>query len=311
MQRYIVRRLLWLVVVLLAISLITFVLMHAVPGGPWDKELRFTKDPELVKTLDQKYGLDKPVWEQYGMFLWNALQGDLGVSYTYGDRGVTEIILSGLPATLTLAAVAFAIALVVGILLGVVAALRKNTWIDYASVFMATLLVSTPGFVIGIILMIVFGVTLKLLPVAGWGAPDNVILPALALSAFPTALIARITRASMLDALQQDYVRTARAKGLPERVVLFRHVLRNAMIPILTISGPEWAFLISGSVIIETLFAVPGIGRLFVLGVFQRDYGLIMGGTLFYAFAIAVMNLVVDILYSIVDPRIRLEQKAS
>ena len=311
MQRYIVRRLLWLVVVLLAISLITFVLMHAVPGGPWDKELRFTKDPELVKTLDEKYGLDKPVWEQYGMFLWNALQGDLGVSYTYGDRGVTEIILSGLPATLTLAAVAFAIALVVGILLGVVAALRKNTWIDYASVFMATLLVSTPGFVIGIILMIVFGVTLKLLPVAGWGAPDNVILPALALSAFPTALIARITRASMLDALQQDYVRTARAKGLPERVVLFRHVLRNAMIPILTISGPEWAFLISGSVIIETLFAVPGIGRLFVLGVFQRDYGLIMGGTLFYAFAIAVMNLVVDILYSIVDPRIRLEQKAS
>lgn len=308
MQRYIIHRLFWLVLILLAISLVTFVLMHAVPGGPWDQDKPLSHlDPQLVEGLNRKYGLDKPPWEQYGIFLWNALHGDLGVSYTYGDRGVTEIILDGLPATLTLAAVAFTIAVVLGILLGLVAALRQNTWIDYVCVFVATLLVSTPGFVIGIILMIIFGVTLNLLPVAGWEAPDNVILPALALSAFPTALIARITRASMLDVLQQDYVRTARAKGLPERTILFRHALRNAMIPIITISGPEWAFLISGSVIIETLFAVPGIGRLFVLGVFRRDYGLIMGGTLFYTFAIVITNLVVDILYAVVDPRIRIE----
>jgi len=312
MQGYIIRRLAWLIVVLLAISVITFGLMHAVPGGPWDQEKPLSRlDPELVDGLNQKYGLDEPLWEQYGTFLWNTLHGDLGLSYTYGDRGVTDIILDGLPATLTLAAVAFAIATVVGVLLGTLAALRQNTWIDYACTLLATLLVSTPGFVIGIILMIIFGVTFDLLPVAGWGSPSNVILPALALSAFPTALIARITRASMLDSLRQDYVRTARAKGLPERIVIFRHVLRNAMIPILTISGPEWAFLISGSVIIETLFAVPGIGRLFILGVFERDYGLIMGGTLFYAFAIAMTNLVVDILYAVVDPRIRLEQKTS
>ena len=310
MQRYIVRRLLWLIVVLLVISLITFLLMHAIPGGPWDQDLLSHLDPDLVESLNQQYGLDKPIWEQYLLYLWNALQGDLGISYTYGD-GVTGIILNGLPATLTLAAAAFAIALVVGIPLGMIAALRRNSWIDYSLVFLSTLLVSTPGFVIGIILMIVFGVALNLLPVAGWGSVENIILPALALSAFPIALIARITRASMLDALQQDYVRTARAKGLPERTIIFRHVLRNALIPILTISGPEWAFLISGSVIIETLFAVPGIGRLFVLGVFERDYGLIMGATLFYAFAIVMINLVVDILYAFIDPRIRLEQKVS
>ncbi len=286
--------------------------MHAVPGGPWDQGKPLSHlDPELVQRLNQKYGLDKPLWEQYGVFLWNALHGDLGLSYTYGDRTVTGIILSGLPATLTLAAGAFAIAMVLGIFLGMVAAVRRNTWIDYASVFITTSLVSTPGFVIGIILTIVFGVTLNLLPVAGWGSPSNIILPTLALSTFPTALIARVTRASMLDALQQDYVRTARAKGLPEKTILFRHVLRNAMIPILTISGPELAFLVSGSVIIETLFAVPGIGRLFVIGVSQRDYGLIMGATLFYAFVIAMANLVVDILYAFVDPRIRLEQKTS
>ena len=310
MQRYIIRRLLWLVVVLLAISMITFGIMHAVPGGPWDQDKPLSHlDPELVAELNEEYGLDKPVWVQYGTYLWNALHGDLGVSYTYGDRGVTEIILDGLPATLTLAIVAFIIALALGMSLGGVAALRKNSWVDYTSVFVATALVSTPGFVVGIILMIIFGVAYNLLPVAGWGAPNNVILPALALSAFPTALIARITRASLLDVLQQDYVRTARAKGLPERIVFFRHVLRNAMIPILTVSGAEWAFLVSGSVVIETIFAIPGIGRLFVLGVFQRDYGLIMGGTLFYAFAITITNLMVDILYTIVDPRIRLERK--
>lgn len=312
MQGYIIRRLLWLVVVLLAISVITFALMHAVPGGPWDQNKPLSSlDPDLVAQLNQKYGLDQPLWEQYGTFLWNAVHGDLGLSYKYGDRGVTEIIMDGLPATLTLAVIAFAIALFFGILLGIVAALRQNTWVDYACVLLATLLVSTPGFVIGIILMIIFGVTFHLLPVAGWGSPQNVILPAIALAAFPTALIARITRASMLDALRQDYVRTARAKGLPERTVISRHVLRNAMIPILTISGPEWAFLISGSVIIETLFAVPGIGRLFVLGVFDKDYGLIMGSTLFYAFSIATTNLVIDLLYAVIDPRIRLEKKAS
>ena len=280
MLGFVARRFAWLIGILLVLSLVTFALMHALPGGPWDRDKPLSHlDPELVENLNQEYGLDKPVWEQYGTFLWNALHGDLGLSYKYGDRGVTEIIMSGFPATFTLAVVAFVIAIFIGISLGMVSAMRHNTAVDYLSVFLATIFVSTPGFIIGLILMIVFGVTLDLLPVAGWGSPAHIILPALALSSFPTALIARVTRASVLDVLQQDYVRTARAKGLPERVVMFRHVLRNAMIPILTISGPEWAFLISGSVIIETVFAVPGIGRLFVIGVFERDYGLIMGGS--------------------------------
>ena len=258
MQRYIIRRLFWLVVVLFAISLITFALMHSIPGGPWDIDRPLSHlDPELVESLNSKFGLDRPWWEQYGSFLWNALQGDLGVSYTDG-RTIMGIILQGLPATLILAVVAFAIAMVAGITLGMVAALRRNSWLDYLFSFISVALVSTPGFVIGIILMLVFGVTFNLLPVAGWGSPDKIILPALALAAFPTALIARITRASMLDALQQDYVRTAKAKGLPYKLILIRHVLRNAMIPILTISGPELAFLVSGSVIVETLFAISG-----------------------------------------------------
>jgi oligopeptide transport system permease protein len=311
MQRYIIRRILWLAVVLIAISLITFALMHAIPGGPWDIDRPLSHlDPGLVESLNQKFGLNGPLWEQYGRFLWNAFHGDLGSSYTTGDT-VTGILLQGLPATLTLAAVAFVIAIVAGIALGMVAALRRNSWLDYLFSFISVLLVSTPGFVIGIILMLIFGVSVKLLPVAGWGSPDNIILPALALSAFPTALIARITRASVLDALQQDYVRTAKAKGLPYKMILLRHVLKNAMIPVLTISGPELAFLVSGSVIVEKMFAVPGVGRFFVDAIFERDYGLIMGTTLFFAFAIVIANLVVDILYVVVDPRIRLDEKTS
>ncbi|MFC1951111.1 ABC transporter permease [Chloroflexota bacterium] len=311
MQRYIIRRLFWLVVVLLAISLITFALMHTIPGGPWDIDRPLSHlDPQLVDSLNSKFGLDRPWWEQYGSFLWNALQGDLGVSYTSGDT-ITGIILRSMPATLILAAVAFAIAMVAGIALGMVAALRRNSWLDYLFSFISVALVSTPGFVIGIILMLIFGVSFNLLPVAGWGSPEDIILPALALAAFPAALIARITRASVLDALQQDYVRTAKSKGLSYKTILIRHVLRNAMIPILTISGPELAFLVSGSVIVETLFAIPGIGGHFVDAIFERDYGLIMGTTLFFAFAIVIANLLVDILYVVVDPRIRLEEKAS
>jgi len=312
MLRYMTHRLLGTAIVLLGISAITFTLMHAIPGGPWDREgLTAAKDPAIVTDISEHYGLDKPLWEQYGQLLWNLLHGDLGISYVYGDRGVTAIILDGLPATLTLAAIALGLALIVGISLGTLSALKQNTWIDHLGTILSTSLVSVPGFVVGIALMLIFAVSFDLLPAAGWGSPQHVVLPALALAAFPTALIARVTRASVLDTLHQDHVRTARAKGLSERAILFQHVLRNALIPILTITGPEWAFLVSGSIIIETLFAVPGIGRLFVDGVFDRDYGLIMGGTMFYAFAITTTNLIVDILYAIVDPRIRYAQETS
>ena len=303
MSKYIVRRVLWLLLVLFVVSFITFTLMHLVPGGPWDKEKQLA--PQVIENLNKKYGLDKPFLVQFGNYILGVLQGDLGVSYMYQDRGVTSILMQGLPKTAILGVIAFLLAIFIGIPFGMAAALRQNSIIDYSSVLFSTIFASIPAFVLGILLMIVFSVYLHWLPTGGWGHIGNVVMPAVALAAIPAAYISRITRASMLEVVRQDYVRTARAKGIKERTVLLRHILRNALIPVLTITGPELAALISGSFIIESIFSIPGIGRLFVQGVFQRDYGLIMGTILFYAFAIAIVNLVVDILYAAVDPRIR------
>ena len=305
MAKFIIHRLFWLIVVLLAVSFVTFSLMHLVPGGPWDEEK--TLAPEVVEALNAKYGLDKPFFVQFGDFLLGLLRGDLGVSYSYQDRGVTEILLQGLPKTAILGVTAFVLAILIGIPLGMAAALKQNSPIDYLSVLFSTIFASIPGFVLGIFLIILFSVTLHWLPTGSWGSAKQVIMPSFALAALPAAYIARITRASTLDVMRQDYVRTAYAKGLFERVILLRHILRNALIPVVTTAGPELAFLISGSFIIENLFSIPGIGRLFVLGVFARDYGLIMGSILFYAFAVATINLVVDISYAVIDPRIRYE----
>ena len=195
--------------------------------------------------------------------------------------------------------------MIVGIALGMAAALRQNTWIDYVCVMFSTIFASVPGFVLGILLMIVFSVVLHWFPTGGWGSPSQIVMPAIALAALPAAFIARITRASTLETMRQDYVRTARSKGLLERVVLIRHILRNSLIPVVTVAGPQFAALVTGSVIVETIFSIPGIGRLFVQAVFARDYGLIMGTVLFYSFVISVANLVVDILYGVIDPRIR------
>jgi len=301
--KYSLNRLFWIVLVLIAVAFITFSLMHLVPGGPWDREKELA--PQVIENLNKKYGLDQPYFVQFGRYMWNVLQGDLGVSYTYQDRGVTEILMDGLPKTATLGGVAFLIAILIGVPLGMAAALKQNSIIDYAAVFLSTLFASIPGFVLGIFLVLIFSVSLHLLPTGGWGTIDHVIMPAFALAALPAAYIARVTRASMLDVLRQDYIRTARAKGLAEYVVLVRHTFRNALIPVMTVLGPELAFLITGSVVIESVFSIPGTGRLFVQGVAQRDYGLIMGTTLFYAFVIAFANYVVDILYGVVDPRIR------
>jgi len=303
MLRYIIRRLLWTALGLFVVAFITFSLMHLVPGGPWDRQK--TLAPQVIENLNKKYGLDKPFLVQFGSYVWNTLHGDLGVSYVYQDRGVTEILMQGLPITATLGITAFILALLLGLPLGMAAALRQNSPVDYISVVFATIFASVPGFVLGIFFIIIFAVKLHWVPTGGWGTVRQVILPAFALAALPAAYIARISRASMLDVVRQDYVRTARAKGLAERVVLMRHILRNALIPVVTIAGPEFAGLITGSFIIENLFSIPGIGRLFVNGVFQRDYGLIMGTVLLYAFAVAIVNLVVDVLYGAIDPRIR------
>lgn len=304
MTLYIVRRVLWFVPVLLAVSLITFALMHMVPGGPWDGDGR-TLAPSVIENLNRRYGLDLPYWQQYLKFLGGAIQGDLGVSFVRRDTEVTTILLQGLPVTAAVGGTALAIALVAGITLGVLAALKQNSWIDYLSVAVGTLGASVPNFVLGIILVFVLALGLRLLPTSGWGRPEHLILPALTLAALPTAFIARVTRSSMLDVIHQDYVRTARSKGLAERAVVLRHMLRNALIPILTVAGPIAANLVTGSFIVENLFSVPGVGRLFVVAVSARDYGLIMGATLFFAVAISVANLIVDVLYAAVDPRIR------
>jgi oligopeptide transport system permease protein len=305
MGKYIIRRILWMALVLFAVAFITFSLMHLVPGGPWDKEKALA--PQVVENLNKKYGLDKPFIVQFGNYIWNAVRGDLGVSYTYQDRNVTDIIMQGFPITATLGIISFFMAILIGIPLGVSAALKQNSIIDYFSVVFATIFASIPGFVLGLLLMIIFSVWLHWLPTGGWGSIQQMLMPAFALAALPAAYIARISRASMLDVVRQDYIRTARSKGLAERIVLTRHTMRNAMIPVITVAGPELAALVTGSFIIESVFSIPGIGRLFVQGVFQRDYGLIMGTVLFYAFMVAVVNLIVDILYAVIDPRIRYE----
>jgi len=303
MTSYLIRRLLWLVPVLLFVAAITFVLMHSVPGGPWDRDKPLP--PAAVEQLNRKYGLDQPLWEQFGRYLLGLLQGDLGVSYRQSDRPVAEVISGGIKVSATLGGLAMLLSAAVGVPLGVVAALRRNRALDYLSVSLATLGASTPNFVLGIVLIVIFASTLHLLPTIGWGSWKQAIMPVLALSALPTAFLARITRASTLEVLQQDYVRTAWAKGLSVRAVVLRHVARNALIPVLTLAGPLAAALVTGSFIIESQFAIPGVGRAFVTAIFGRDYGVIMGVTLFYALVVATANLAVDLAYAAADPRIR------
>lgn len=305
MTAYIVRRVLWLIPVLLVVSAITFTLMHMAPGGPWAREKRLPAS--AVAALNRAYNLDKPVWEQYGIYIWNASHGDLGPSMKYIGRNVTDILAQGFPITAHLGFMALGVALILGLPLGVAAAIRQNSMIDYASMFFAIIGVCTPSFILGILLMVLLASTLHLVPTAGWATPQHWILPTLTLAAYPAAQIARYTRASMLEVIRQDYVRTARAKGLAEQVVITGHMIKNALIPVVTVLGPITAFLVTGSFIIEYLFAVPGIGRLYVQAIGQRDYSMIMGTTLVYALAVAVMNLIVDVLYVFIDPRIRLK----
>lgn len=309
MTGYIIRRILWIIPVLFFVATITFFLMHLVPGGPWDEDRKLP--PETVAALNRAYNLDKPIHVQYAIYLKNLLRGDLGVSFR-GNRPVVDRLREGFPITATLGVAAFALATSVGVTLGTVAALRQNGILDYISVFFATIGASMPSFVIASFLIVILAVNLGIVPILGWRYPEQIItdprvavMPVVALSFGPTALLMRITRASVLEVVRQDYIRTARAKGLAERVVVTRHMLRNALIPVLTLLGPLLVNLVTGSFIIETIFAIPGIGREFVGSVLNRDYGMIMGTTLFYTLLITAANLIVDLLYGVVDPRIR------
>jgi oligopeptide transport system permease protein len=274
--------------------------------------------PQQIENLNRKYGLDEPLWRRYALFLGNAVQGDLGVSFQRQDRPVSEIIVQGFRVTSVLGLLAFGLAAAGGVALGVYSALHRNRLPDYGSVLFATLGAAVPVFVLGILLKSLFAVELGWFATFGWDTRDGLIpgwlprwdqlvLPVVTLAALPAAYIARITRASMLDVLRQDYMRTARAKGLGSGAVLLRHGLRNAAIPILTVMGPIVAALVTGSFIVEEVLEVPGVGRDFVNSVSDRDYGMIMGTTLFYAFVVVVANLRVDLSYALVDPRVRLQ----
>jgi oligopeptide transport system permease protein len=303
MAAYVLQRILWIAPVLLAVAIVTFVLMHQVPGGPWD---RSKKLPDAaLENVSHEYGLDQPVWEQFGRYLLGLAKGDLGVSFRSNNRPVVDILADGVRVSATLGLLALALSTTVGLALGVISALRRNGAVDYLAVGFATVSASVPSFILGMLLLVLFTAKLHWLPSGGWGSPQQAVMPVLALSAWPAAYIARVTRASMLDVMQREYVRTARAKGLREQVVIVRHTLKNALIPVLTVLGPVAAMLVTGSFIVEQLFAIPGIGRAFVISIQARDYGVIMGTTLFYTFVIAVANLIVDVLYAAVDPRIR------
>jgi oligopeptide transport system permease protein len=300
---YILRRLLLLIPVLFFVATITFFLMHQVPGGP------FTQDrplpPAVEQNLNHKYHLDKPVFTQYALYLRDLLHGDLGESFSQRGRSVTSIVRREIKPTAELGIFAFITASVIGISLGATAAFNQNRPIDYLCVFFSTIGASFPNFIIAAFLIIFFAVKLHWFKIIGWGSWQQDILPVISLSFLPASYISRITRASVLEVIRQDYVRTARAKGLHEQSIDLRHILRNSLIPILTLLGPIFAGLVSGSFIIETVFSIPGIGRETVGSIANRDYGLIMGTTLLYAFLIVMANLIVDVLYAVVDPRIR------
>jgi oligopeptide transport system permease protein len=305
MTRYVVRRLLLFVPTLWVIATLTFFLMRLAPGGPFNAERDI---PQAARAaLAQKYGLDRPLAVQYVSFLARAARLDFGPSYKFPTRQVREIILEGFPVSAELGGWALLVALLVGIPLGVIAAQRQNTAADTAVMAAALAGVSVPNFVLGPLLVLAFSLGLYWLPPALWDGPQSRVLPVLTLSAAYVAYIARLTRAGMLEALRQDFIRTARAKGLPERVVVLKHALRLGLLPVLSYLGPATAAIIMGSLVVEQVFAVPGLGRYLVNGAFNRDYTLVMGVVLFYAAFLMALNLLVDLAYAWLDPRVELK----
>lgn len=309
MLRYAIERLIWLLPTLLAMALVTFLVMHATPGSPLDPQAPNANPlpPELQKNLAEKYGLDKPLHIQFLTFVSNAVRFDFGFSYQYKSRTVAEIIGNTFPVSLQLGTLAFIFAVVVGITLGAVAAMNQNSWIDYLCVMIATLGVSLPNFVIGILFILLFCITLQWFPVVGWETPLHWVLPTLTLGLGPLAIIARYTRSSVLDVVRSDYVRTAQAKGLGNQMIVTRHILKNALIPVVTILGPIFAAIGTGSFFVEALFSIPGMGKFFVSSMSSRDYNMIMAVILLYGVFLGIMNLFVDLVYGWLDPRIRFD----
>lgn len=303
MLRYILLRLLGIVGVIWIIGTITFLLMHAIPGGPWD-ESKSALPPEIKENIRRKYGLDKPLYEQYAGYWQNLAQGDLGIPYSAPTETVTGIIARSWPVSFQLGLYAIMLAFLIGLPLGIVAALRQNSWLDHLATTLATFGLVAPNFVLAILFIWLFSRTLGWLPVGGWESPRHMILPIVTFAMGPMAITARYTRSAVLEVIHSDYIRTARAKGLLSHTILFRHTLRNALIPMLTVLTPMAGLLVTGSIFVESIFRVPGLGRFFSQSIFQRDYPLIMGLTIFYSLIVAITFLVTDLLYVAADPRI-------
>lgn len=303
---FMLKRLLHAVPVLFMVTLVTFFLIHAAPGGPFDEDRKVS--PDVLKHLNARYHLDEPVWQQFARYAGNLLQGDFGPSFKYPSHTVNDLIAAGFPVTFELAFYATLFALIIGLTAGIIASLKPNTFLDYIPMSSAMVGICLPSFVLGPLLLLVFGIWLQWLPVAGWGQiPGDKILPSITLGASYAAYIARISRGGMLEILSQDYIRTARAKGLSTARIIFVHALRGGITPVISFLGPTIAGLLAGSFVVETVFQIPGIGRFYIQAAFNRDYTMIMGCTIFFAFLIVIFNLLADVLLVWLNPKLRQE----
>jgi oligopeptide transport system permease protein len=307
MARYLLGRILSAIFVIWLVLTLTFFLMHAIPGGPFSSEK--VLPPAVMENINARYHLDDPLSKQYVDYLSNMLHFNFGPTFRYEGRTVNDLFRDGLPKTAAVGLAATVMALIGGTVLGVIAALKQNKAPDYIATILATIGVSVPSFVIATFLQFYVGYKTHLFPPIGWGEPINLVLPAIALSAYPIAQITRLTRSSMLEVLNQDYIRTARAKGMPEYVIIFRHALRNALIPVVTFLGPFFAYILTGNFVVEYVFNIPGIGQFFVTSINNRDYPVILGTTVLFASLLVIFNLLVDIVYTLVDPRIKLTSR--
>ena len=304
MLRYIAGRLASLAVSLFALSVIVFALMHSVPGGPFSFEKQM---PEAaMQNILHKYGLDRPIPEQYLNWVWAMLHGDFGIPFQSPTETVTQVIARAWPVTMQVGVLTLAVAFGVGLLLGAIAAFNQNSWVDSLVTFGATLGMTVPSFVIGFTLIFVFAVELGWLPTGGWGEPRHLIMPVIAYALGPMAVIARTTRTNMLEVIRSDYVRLARARGIPQGLIALRYVLKNASIPMITVLLPAVPDILTGSIFVESVFAIPGIGRFFTTSALQRDYPMIMACTMLVIILWGVTYLITDVLYTVIDPRVRL-----
>lgn len=301
---YVIKRIVEAAAVIWVIATITFLLLRILPGGPFDQEKALP--PEVKANIEAKYHLDEPLWKQYTLYLGGLVQGDLGESYKYLGRNVTDIVSETLPVSIQLGVYSLILAFLIGIPAGVFAASRHNTWVDNITMIGAISGVSLPSFLVAPILIMIFAFELGWFEPALWQGPAYYVLPVIVLGTRPAAVIARLTRSSVLEVIRSDYIRTARAKGLSQRVVLYKHVLKNSLIPVLTFSGPLAAGVLSGAFVIEQIFAIPGMGRHLVQSVSNRDYPLILGTTLVFSVMLILANLIVDLMYAYFDPRIKL-----